>query len=107
MPMNASDPTSALAPWPQLDGGELRLINHSENRIYAVETPDGGRFILRVHRAGYQSPVAIESELAWLDALAADTDLPLPRPIPGRDGRMLQKLGEHLAVAFTYIAGIE
>jgi Ser/Thr protein kinase RdoA (MazF antagonist) len=62
------------------------LINLSENGTFRVV--EGDRVaILRVHREGYHSRVAIESELAWLDALRADTGVPTPVPIPALDGR--------------------
>lgn len=83
---------ACLGEWRETKGGTATLINLSENHTFRIDTPRGGRFILRVHRPGYQSAAAIESELDWLAALRAATDLPLPRPLPGRDGRLLQRL---------------
>jgi Ser/Thr protein kinase RdoA (MazF antagonist) len=36
--------------------------------------------VLRMHEPGYQSDVAIQSELEWLAALCRDTDLSVPEP---------------------------
>jgi Ser/Thr protein kinase RdoA (MazF antagonist) len=89
--MAPSEVDSWLDRWAETTGGRAVLVNLSENHIFRVDGP-GGRFFLRVHRPGYQSAAAIESELAWLTALRAETELPVPRPMPGRDGRLLQRL---------------
>ena len=87
------------------------LINHSENHTYRVVRPDGHKTVLRVHRPHYQSAQTIESELTWLGALRRDTALPVPRPLPGRDGRLLQTImtadGERRAVLFAHEPGTE
>jgi Ser/Thr protein kinase RdoA (MazF antagonist) len=67
---------------------------------------------LRVHRPHYQSAASIESELAWLEALRRDTELPVPQPLAGRNGRLLQTLvlrdGEpRYAVLFAEEPGVE
>jgi Ser/Thr protein kinase RdoA (MazF antagonist) len=111
MPLTARDVGPALSLWDEADGGTARLINHSENQTFLVETPGRGAFTLRVHRTGYQSRTSIESELAWLMALRRDTDLAIPEPIPGRDGQLLQRFdtprGERMAVLFRFIEGSE
>jgi Ser/Thr protein kinase RdoA (MazF antagonist) len=102
---------SALARWPGLPGSGLQLINHSENHTFAVDAPGGKRFALRLHRPGYQSHATIESELAWLAAIRRDILLPVPEPVPGLDGTMLQTLegpeGGAACVLFRHIAGSE
>src|SRR5690606_5522453 len=59
------------------------------------------------HRPGYQTAASIESELAWLAALRRDTDLPVVRPLPGRDGELLQRMGDRFAVLFAFEEGAE
>lgn len=81
-----------LGRWVETEGGTATLINLSENHTFRIDRPDGECFILRVHRPGYQSAASIESELEWLAALRAETDLPVPAALPGRDGRLLQTL---------------
>lgn len=112
MPMTATDIAPALAQWAQLRGGRAALVNHSENHTFRIDTPDQRCFMLRVHRTGYQSAAAIDSELAWLQALRQDTTVPVPEPIPGDDGRLLQGFlapdgTARLAVLFAHIAGRE
>ena len=111
MPVTEQQLEPALPRWDETSGAVARLINHSENQTFLLDTPENGRFTLRVHRAGYQSRAAVESELAWLRALRRDTDLPIPQPIAGRDGRLLQDFGtphgDRLAVLFRHIPGSE
>lgn len=112
MQLQERDLEGAIALWPQLAGSTCRLINHSENHTFRVDAPDGAAYSLRVHRPEYQSRLNIESELAWLQALRRDTDLPVPAAVPGADGRLLQQftgpdgLMRH-AVLFHFIAGHE
>jgi Ser/Thr protein kinase RdoA (MazF antagonist) len=111
MPLTAPDIEPALSRWSGLAGGAVRLINHSENHTFQVDTPEQGSFTLRIHRPGYQSRPSIESELAWLAALRRDTALAIPEPVAGRDGKTLQDIaigGEgRLAVLFRHVAGRE
>ena len=96
---------ASLGLWDETRSGHARLVNLSENHTFRVDAP-AGRFMLRVHRPGYQSAAAIESELAWLGALQGA--LPVPRPLAGLHGRLLQSLptGHHV-VLFAAEPGIE
>ena len=110
--VTAPDIAPALELWPQLAGASARLINHSENQTYRIDTLARGCFMLRVHRTGYQSVPTIDSELAWLLALRRDTPVPVPEPVAGGDGRLLQHFRtpdgtERQAVLFHAIAGRE
>lgn len=101
-----------LSLWQHCEGGLARLINHSENQIFAIHVPSGVRYAMRVHRIGYQSRAAIESELHWLAALRRDTGLPVPTPLAGRDGQFLQSYTsadgvQRFAVLFEFIDGVE
>jgi Ser/Thr protein kinase RdoA (MazF antagonist) len=112
MPLTQADIQPALPLWPGLAGGEARLVNHSENQTFIIQALSGERFSLRVHRPGYQTVQAIESELAWLGALHRDTDLSIPTIVLGRDGKPLQQwitpAGEpRLAVLFGFVEGKE
>ncbi|WP_196259015.1 phosphotransferase enzyme family protein [Pelagibacterium limicola] len=82
---------AALALWDGLEGGLPVLVNLSENHTFRVDCPDGTRAILRVHRPHYHSRLAIESELAWMQALRTEAGLFTPRPIPGRNGLLVQQ----------------
>lgn len=112
MPLTAREVEPALSCWDAVDGGAPpRLINHSENQTFQIDTARQGSFTLRVHRTGYQSRDSIESELAWLTALRRDTALRIPEPVRGRDGRLLQGFetpnGPRMAVLFRHIPGSE
>tara|TARA_B110000090_G_scaffold111938_1_gene125090 strand:- start:149 stop:1156 length:1008 start_codon:yes stop_codon:yes gene_type:complete len=61
--------------------GKLRLIKHRENAVFSLETKDGERYALRVHRAGYHSNKALMSELQWINALK-EYGLGVPKVIP-------------------------
>jgi Ser/Thr protein kinase RdoA (MazF antagonist) len=72
----------------------VTYLGQSENITFRLAAePAGARFLLRLHRprtqafAGLrQQPAAIQSELAWLSALAQDTAIPVPRPLRNRHG---------------------
>lgn len=101
------DIDAALARWPQTEDATTTLINLSENHTFRVEAPGGTR-ILRLHRPGYQSRAAIESELAWLQALRAADAVPVPRPLPGADDTLVQEVEEgRYAVLFALEPGRE
>ncbi|TDD43125.1 aminoglycoside phosphotransferase [Kribbella antibiotica] len=73
-----------------IDEPRLTFIAHGENTTFRVDSPSG-RFLLRVHRPNRHGPavdsrLAVGSELDWLAALQAETDLNVPTPIRARDG---------------------
>ena len=86
----------------------VRHIAHSENVTFDVRARRGGgrgpgapyargRYLLRVHRPGYHTPEAVESEAAWLSALRDSLDLSVPEPLSTSDGR-LAVVAEHEGV---------
>lgn len=86
-------------------GGRLvRLLSDRENHVYEMALPQG-RAALRLHRAGYQAPAAIRSELWWCARLAM-AGLPVPAPLPALDGSLLVTLpdGRH-ASAIAWMEG--
>lgn len=91
--------------WDLPEGAVATLINVSENHTYRIDAPSGYRAVLRQHRIGYHSLAAIESELAWMDALRADGVIETPQAIPGRNGARIQ---EHAPayVLFGFIDGV-
>ncbi|HEX3964075.1 MAG TPA: phosphotransferase [Trebonia sp.] len=88
-------------------GAELSLLNVSENATFRVTDPDGRRSILRVHRLGYHSEAAIESELAWMDALRAEAGIRTPRVLPATDGRRVVSAAGRHCVRFEFLPGSE
>ena len=96
-----------LARWPQARGGEVTLINLSENHTFRIDMPNGLAMALRLHRPRYQSRTAIGSELAWLEAITDQTDIPVPRPIPGADGEIVQEVApDRFAALFAFERGM-
>lgn len=69
----------------------LRTLRDRENRVCECTLPSGDRAALRLHRAGYQSPAAIRSELWWCAELAR-AGLPVPAALPALDGQLLVSL---------------
>lgn len=69
------------------DDCELRLLSLSENATY-LACPNGADdpFVLRVHRPGYHSLQAIESELAWMSALRHQTPVETPHLVSAQSG---------------------
>ena len=102
--MRESDIEAGLGQWTEAAGGRASLINVSENHTYRIVSPRGA-YVLRLHREGYQSPASIRSELAWVAALR--DQLPVPRPIAGLDGQLLQVIGGRHAVLFAHEPGTE
>ena len=85
-------------------GRVLRTLRDRENHVFEMIAPSG-RAALRLHRAGYQSPDAIRSELWWCAELAR-AGLAIPTALPALDGSMLVALpdGRH-ASAMAWIEG--
>lgn len=101
--MSLPEAAEAAAHWGGSTTPPLPL-RERENAVYRVDLP-GGRAALRLHRRGYQSRAAIESELWWCMALA-DAGLPVPRPVAGRNGAMVCTLASgRLASAIGWLEG--
>jgi len=67
-----------------LDVARLRLVTNDMNGIFRVDTRDGQKYILRVTMPeGGHNHDHVAAEMDWLAALARDTDLSVPHPLPG------------------------
>jgi Ser/Thr protein kinase RdoA (MazF antagonist) len=100
---------AALAAY-DLPAWELRPLAINQNWMYRLDAADGRRFVVRVNRPGMRTPLDVSSEMAWLAALARDTDLVVPVPLADREGRHVQVLdgpdGESYPVSvFGWIEG--
>lgn len=105
---DAIEPTvrAALPRWGLAPEARIERLSLSEN--IALRAGDGVHdLVLRIHRPGYHTRAEIASELQWLQAL--DGLLPVPRPVRGRDGELIQDIAHrgHVfhAVAFQYLPG--
>jgi Ser/Thr protein kinase RdoA (MazF antagonist) len=73
-----------------LDVARLRLVTNDMNGIFRIDTRDGRKFILRVTLPeGGHTRDHVAAEMDWLAALARDTNLSVPRPLPARDGSLV------------------
>jgi Ser/Thr protein kinase RdoA (MazF antagonist) len=77
-----------------LDFAGLRLISNETNCIFEIKTHSGERWILRVTLPeGGHTRDHITAEMDWLSALAGETTLQVPRPLPARNGRLVVEAG--------------
>ncbi len=81
-----------------------RLVKNRENIVFDVTLKSGARVALRLHRPGYQSRDAIESELRWTDLLA-DQGLAVPRPVRGINGRLTGHAFDRVASCVEWLEG--
>ena len=64
-----------------------QLASDSTNLIYRVEAEDGAHYALRLATPGWRMLNDLQAEAMWLEALARDTDICVPRLIRARDGQ--------------------
>ena len=64
----------------------LTFLQHLVNTTFRLDC-NQGRYLVRIHRARTQTAVA--SELAWLEALAHETTVPVQIPQHSLDGKMI------------------
>ena len=102
-----------LSSWDLPRDTEVSVLNLSENATFALKPPRGEDLVLRVHRVGYSSLEEIRSELAWIMALRREGAIDTARPVPARDGDLVQRLeplsgrAARYAVAFERLPGTE
>ncbi|MEP7025040.1 MAG: phosphotransferase [Actinomycetota bacterium] len=102
----------ALQPFGFSTAATLTLLSLSENATYRVDDPTTNRVaVLRVHRTGYHQPGAVESELAWLQALRRDEGLATPAVYSAPDGREVVDITigplTRQSVLFEWLPGTE
>lgn len=68
----------------------IRLIRNRENAVFEIALQKG-RAALRLHRQGYQDDAAIQSELWWCAALAAE-GVNVPAALASKTGSLLVRL---------------
>jgi Ser/Thr protein kinase RdoA (MazF antagonist) len=68
----------------------IHMVNLSENATFRVDLLSGSSFALRIHRHGYHSRDAINSELAWLIDLRNQNFVTTPKPLRGLNGELVQ-----------------
>ncbi len=70
-----------------LQDAKLSMIKMRENAVFKVELADGGKQVLRIHRAGYHSDDALRSELQWIQALGK-AGIETPQVIPTKSNQL-------------------
>lgn len=98
-----SDPVGqALALW-GLETAECSFVAGRENRVYRVRTATSD-LALRIKRPGYRQEDELVSELAWLEAMDR-AGLHVPRPLPSRGGKLLERLGAGFVDVVAWLPG--
>jgi Ser/Thr protein kinase RdoA (MazF antagonist) len=80
----------------------ITFLRHNDNATFHIsDKQTGSAYVLRIHSpltetflGARQRPEVIESELSWLEALADETDLVLPRPIRTKNGALVTTVTE-------------
>ena len=62
-----------------IDVARLKLIGYDTNVMYRAWAMDGQQYALRLANPAWRSAETAVSEAIWLDALANDTDTPVPQ----------------------------
>jgi len=89
--------------WP-LQVERITLAARRENLVFRLTAATGQEFALRVHRAGYRSAAELDSELAWMQALAQG-GLTVPAPLPSLNGRLLEVVGGQRVSVLSWLSG--
>lgn len=72
-----------------LDVDRLDLVRNDLNGIFRVRTTGGPSYLLRIARPGLHDEATLRAEADWLRALAGETDIPTPKPVPASDGEVV------------------
>jgi Ser/Thr protein kinase RdoA (MazF antagonist) len=66
----------------------LKPLQHGYNTTFRIDTTDGKRYVLRIHRSGLRSPEEIRSEMTWL-AFLNQNGFIVPSPVVARSNDLL------------------
>ncbi len=88
--------------WPQITGAP-QLFMQRENAVFRVDTTQGPH-ALRLHRVGYHTPAALQSELDVMAMLAGHGML-VPRPMACATGGLMVPLGGRHASLLSWLPG--
>jgi len=81
-----------------------RLVKQRENIVFDAVLRGGTRVALRLHRPGYQSRAAIDSELWWTSALA-ERGLPVAVPVPSLSGALVEAMDDRAVSCVGWLEG--
>jgi Ser/Thr protein kinase RdoA (MazF antagonist) len=100
----------ALGAYP-IGAARLVPLQHEENTTFRVETPEGSRYVMRIHRPAKHTADEIRAETLWLAALRRDADLPVPEPVATTEGDLVTVAAfegvpeERVCVLFRWMDG--
>ena len=99
--------TQACSQWPCITSAP-QLFMHRENSVFKVQTTRGDA-ALRVHRLGYHSKAAIQSEMLWMAHLSAN-GLQVPEPLANLENAYLTEISlegkTYFADLLTWLDGV-
>jgi Ser/Thr protein kinase RdoA (MazF antagonist) len=94
---------------------ELRRVTTMStdlNGVFRVDTTSGERFVLRITPPAWRSAAETHSEIAWLRALARETDIEPVQPLPNRAGEYITTVAvdgvpeSRRCVLFSWVPGV-
>jgi Ser/Thr protein kinase RdoA (MazF antagonist) len=96
----------------ELELARLCLVSNDMNGIFRIDSRAGRKFILRVTLPqGGHNLDHVAAEMDWLAALARDTDLSVPVPLPAKDGSLVVEAAAagvpepRLCAVFSWVPG--
>ena len=92
----------ALGLW-GLQGSALNLVAQRENAVFEVQAKDA-RYALRLHRPGYQTPAAMDSELAWMASIG-ESGVQVPAPSESQSGKLLEHFEGYYIDLLSWLTG--
>lgn len=102
--------SKVLSTYP-IEVDKISLLEHGFNTTFRVDTRDGRRFALRLNVNSRRSAKNMAAEVAWITALACDTDLSVASPIANTNGDLVTtmhsvELGRIVhAIVFSWLPG--
>ncbi|MDQ3513258.1 MAG: hypothetical protein M3462_06250 [Chloroflexota bacterium] len=72
-----------------VDGRTVERVPGGYNAVFAVRSAAGDRYALRLHVPGVRTADEVGLEMAWLAALATETEVGAPEPLVSREGDLL------------------
>ena len=72
-----------------LADAQIAFHGFETNLLFRVTTTRGERFMLRLASPGWRTLADLQSEALWVNALAQETDIPVPEILPGRSGELV------------------
>lgn len=93
---------ASLAVW-GLTGADCEFVAGRENRVYRVKSARGD-CALRIKRPGYREMDELAAELHWLEAMEK-AGLHVPRPLPSRNGRLLECIDTFYVDIVSWLPG--